>query len=66
MEAGDVALVAGGREGGPPHQRVPEAVVEGPKPGAADVELTGIAAALVARHLFASKTQSLSKECNIL
>jgi hypothetical protein len=55
VQAADKALVAGGCEGGTPHQGVPETVVEGAEPCAAYVKLARIAAPLVARHLSGQK-----------
>ena len=45
------ALVAWGAEGRPPHQGIPEPVVEGAQAGACQVGLAGVAAPLVAGHL---------------
>ena len=50
-QAGGEALVPRRREGRAAHERVAEAVVEGAQVRAADVELAGVAPALVARHL---------------
>ena len=51
MQAGDITLITRGCKGAAPHQRVTEAVVEGTQSRATDVQLAGISAALVTRHL---------------
>ena len=51
LQACDKALVPRRRKWRAAHQRIPEAVIEGSQPFAANVELGGIPAALIAGHL---------------
>ena len=51
MQAGDITLITGGCKGAAPHQRVAEAVIERTQSRATNVQLAGIPAPLVTRHL---------------
>ena len=51
VQASDIALVAGGCKGAAPHQSVAEAVIERAQTRATNVQLAGIPAPLIARHL---------------